>query len=71
MQRNITREEVERVARMYKSCKDAGAALGIAMGSFSRLCRKYGIETPHARKQRRRRELARQARPTKTGSTHR
>ena len=31
-------------------------ALGIAPGSFSRLCRAYGIETPHARWCRRRQE---------------
>ena len=30
--------------------------LGIAPGSFSRLCRRYGIETPQARKRRQRSE---------------
>ena len=51
MQR-IERERVEKVARMYASNGLAGAALGIAMRSFSRLCREYGIETPYARKRR-------------------
>jgi hypothetical protein len=53
MEKHITREQVERVARIYKNNKDAGIALGIAMRSFARLCRKYDIETPYARKQRR------------------
>ena len=50
----INRERVERAARMYASNSDAGLALGIAAGSFGRLCRHYGIETPRARKQRKR-----------------
>jgi len=56
MDKQITRDQVERVARMYKSNEDAGRALGIAMRSFSRLCRKYGIETPYRRRLRRWRE---------------
>ena len=52
MEKGITRKQVERVARVYKSNQDAGRALGIEMRSFSRLCRKYGIETPYVRKQR-------------------
>ena len=44
--KKIPREWVERAARVYKSNAEASKALGIAMGSFSRLCRKYGIETP-------------------------
>jgi len=47
---------VERVARMYKNNKDAAQALGILSGTFSRLCREYGIETPYARKRRQQRE---------------
>ena len=58
MAKHITREDVERVARIYKTNKDAGASLSINPRSFSRLCRQYGIETPYARKQRRRREAA-------------
>ena len=44
------RERIERVARIYKSNRDAGLALGVAPGSFGRHCRRYGIETPQARK---------------------
>jgi len=49
----IDRERIERAARLYPSNKEAGQALGIAAGSFGRLCRQYGIETPGARKKRR------------------
>ena len=52
MDKGITREQVERVARIYKTNQEASQALGIVMRSFARLCRKYGIETPYVRKQR-------------------
>ena len=45
----IAREELERVARMYKSNKEASQALGIHPGSFARLCRRHGIPTPYVR----------------------
>jgi hypothetical protein len=51
----IARERLERVARLYASNQDASRALGIAAGTFGRLCRLYGIETPYARRHRRRR----------------
>ena len=51
----IARERIERAARIYSSNKDASKALGIAAGTFGRLCRQYGIETPHARRHRPRR----------------
>lgn len=47
--RKIDRERIERVARLYRSNKAAGAALGITPSSFARLCRRYGIETPYVR----------------------
>ena len=47
------RERIARAARIYASNRDAGLALGIAPGSFGRLCRRYGIETPQARRKRR------------------
>lgn len=50
MASTISRERVERVARMYRTNQMASAALGIHLGTFSRLCRKYGIQTPHERK---------------------
>ena len=49
----IARERLERVARIYKSNKEASAALGIAPASFSRACRRHGIETPYARTRKR------------------
>jgi hypothetical protein len=54
MDKGITREQIERAARLYKTNMDASQALGIAMRSFGRLCRRYGIETPWVRKRRRR-----------------
>ena len=56
MSKGIERQQIERVARIYHSNEDAGRALGITMRSFSRLCRQYQIETPHARRRRRRQE---------------
>jgi len=44
MDKGITREQIERVARIYASNEDASRALGIAMRSFGRLCRQYGID---------------------------
>ncbi|MEW6749780.1 MAG: hypothetical protein AB1505_02235 [Candidatus Latescibacterota bacterium] len=58
MDKGITREQVARVARVYRSNEDASQALGIEMRSFGRLCRRYGIETPYARRRRQRREWA-------------
>ena len=48
----IPREQVEHVARLYHHNGDACAALGITLRSFSRLCRRFGIETPYARRRR-------------------
>ena len=50
MDKGITREQVERVARIYRSNQDASRALGIEPRSFGRLCRRYGIETPYVQK---------------------
>jgi hypothetical protein len=57
--KKIDPERIERVARIYASNQEASMALGIAPGSFSRLCRLYDIETPYARKRRRRQECHR------------
>ena len=46
------RVRIERAARIYRSNMDAGLALGIAPGSFGRLCRRYGIMTPQQRRKR-------------------
>ena len=56
----IDKTRIERAARIYPSNQEAGLALGIAPGSFSRLCRHYGIETPPARQRRRRGNSKRQ-----------
>ncbi len=58
----IPQDWIERAARVYASNQEASRALGIAGGTFGRLCRLYGIETPFAR-QRRRREQARSPNP--------
>ena len=42
----IEPERIKRAARIYASNQEASRALGIAPGSFSRLCRLYNIETP-------------------------
>ena len=49
----IERDRIERAARIYATSREAGRALGITATSFCRLCRRYGIETPRARKERR------------------
>ena len=46
----FNRDRIERAARIYASNRDAGLALGIAPSSFGRLCRRFGIETPQARR---------------------
>ncbi|MEW6752769.1 MAG: hypothetical protein AB1505_17590 [Candidatus Latescibacterota bacterium] len=48
----ISRDQIERVARIYKSNQDASRALGITIRSFSRLCHKYQVESPHSRRSR-------------------
>lgn len=48
----IAREAVERVARVYHSSQDAARALGITQRSFNRLCRRFDVETPAARRRR-------------------
>ena len=49
----ISKDQIERAARVYTSNKEASQALGIAMQSFGRICRRYGVETPYARRRRR------------------
>ena len=45
----VNKEALERVARIYKSNKDASQAVGLHPRSFSRLCRQHGIVTPYVR----------------------
>ena len=63
MNKGLSREQIERVARMYKCNQDASRALGITIRSFSRLCRKYEIESPFARRQRQRCRVAKSTNP--------
>lgn len=46
---------IERAARAHATSQDAARALGCNRATFSRLCTKYRIESPAARKQRQRR----------------
>ena len=54
----ISQNRIQRVARIYHNNQDASRALGIAMRSFSRLCRRFDVETPYARKRRHMKEAA-------------
>jgi hypothetical protein len=47
----VPTEVLERAARVYKTNKEAGAALGMSMRGFARACRRNGIETPYVRRQ--------------------
>jgi transposase-like protein len=46
----VSKEQLERVCRMYRFKKDAAMALGIAGTSMSRLCRRHGIIPPWYKK---------------------
>ena len=46
----FTHEQLERVARIYRTVEDAARALQIDKRSFSRLCRQHGIENPYKRR---------------------
>ena len=54
-ERLMERGRAERAARRYSTNEAASRALGIEPRSFSRPCRRYGIETPYARRLRERR----------------
>ena len=54
--KKVPKDWIERAARVYASNRDASRALGIANGTFGRLCRLYDIETPFARQRRRRQQ---------------
>jgi hypothetical protein len=55
---DVTPQAVERAARLYNSNALAAEALGISRSGFARMCRRYGLETPYARRQRERRRTA-------------
>ena len=52
MKTGVSQEQIERTARIFRRVEDASRALGITPRSFSRLCRKYDIETPYMRRRR-------------------
>ncbi len=52
--RIISKEEVVRAGWTYHTNTDAGAALGIRGDRFSKLCQRYGVETPYSRIRRQR-----------------
>jgi hypothetical protein len=54
-------EQVERVARLYRTNKEASVALGITVQAFGRLCRQNHIETPAERRLKRRLPAARES----------
>ena len=59
VRRELLRVEVERAARVCRTNRDAGRALGVTEHTFVLLCRGYGIELPDDRKQRRRKRTGR------------
>ncbi len=52
--KKIEPERIRRVARLYASNQEAVRLWALHRASFSRLCRLYDIETPYARRHRRR-----------------
>ena len=67
----ISRERVERAARMYRNNAEAATALGLAWPtSFARLCHRYGVLTPYERRHGKRRAWA-YGKPPVTGGRRR
>ena len=48
----VTREQLGRAARMYRTNRDATKALGIGNNTFYNLCREFNIEMPIQRMRR-------------------
>lgn len=46
----VSRERIERCARMYHTSKEAADAIGISPPAFRRLCLRYNVLTPSARR---------------------
>ena len=46
----VTKKQLERVCRMYKTSSDAARALGISNTSISRRCKRLDVATPRRRK---------------------
>ncbi|MFL2541875.1 MAG: hypothetical protein ACJ0UT_07875 [Candidatus Latescibacterota bacterium] len=43
-------EQIERAARIYRTSKEAAAAIGCSSVHFQRLCKRYGVLTPIQRR---------------------
>ena len=43
-------ERIERAARIYRTSKEAAAAIGCSRVHFQRLCKRYDILTPMQRR---------------------
>lgn len=54
--KKISKERIERAARMCKDNKQAAKMLDCAPQTFSKACKRYGIETPMARRKRQTKE---------------
>lgn len=48
----VTRRQLERAARMYRTNRDATRALGVGNSTFYKLCRQFDIEMPVERMRR-------------------
>ena len=53
----VTKEQVERTARLCSSNQFADEALGITPGAFGRLCKKYGVVSPYHREMKRKKTI--------------
>jgi len=45
--KQVSKERLEKAARIYNKNRWAAEALGISWQHFDRLCKKYGIKTPN------------------------
>ena len=48
----VSRRQLERAARMYRTNRDATRALGVGNSTFYKLCRQFEIEMPVERMRR-------------------
>ncbi|MBI4530154.1 MAG: hypothetical protein HY709_01415 [Candidatus Latescibacteria bacterium] len=46
----ISRERIERAARIYSTNDAASRALGVHVATFGRLCKRYGVVAPCERR---------------------
>ena len=46
MRTDVSKKQMERVCRMYRTNSDAGKALGINPSSVARICKRHGLVSP-------------------------